>query len=630
MILKELKQLAEREGLMDLPDFECQQAAWLVTVSRAGRLVNFQSTHFIPPDQFDKEKPKKAAKFFLLPRETARTSGDRAFLFYDKAEYAFGLDPGAKQKNDKLASRFSLFRERIRACADETEDEGARAVLRFLDDLAEKRQTMDLPDGCAGNDLFVFIYEPDVDLPVVHRPKVQAYFEKLRREELEDSTETRQCLVTGTIGPPVRLFPTVKRVPGGSTSGVALVSFNDKAFESHGWSSNENAPMSRYAAESSSTALKRLLHPYYPDPDQPDISLPKRHLRLSDDTAVCFWSRESSGDDLCNSLTGMMEADPTSVAALYQCVWKGQAPDVGDPSAFYALTLSGTQGRALIRGWFESTVADVAQNIARHYGDLDMVWNTPPPKNGSLPPHMPLRLLLKSLAVRGEEKLIPKPWIAQMVDAALKGAPYPLAFFQKAVERYRAEITRTGHPKDGWNTLRLNDARAALIKAVLNRRIFEDGQQEVKKTMDPHNRNEGYLLGQLMAVMEKLQTEALGSINAGIVDKYFSGASATPRTVFTHLLKNAEHHLKKLRDKAGYEGTYRRQIGELISRFDPEKGFPTSLNQRQQGLFIIGYHQTRHWLWLTKEERQTWLLDHPDPPRAFRPAEKSSKNNEEE
>lgn len=52
-----------------------------------------------------------------------------------------------------------------------------------------------------------------------------------------------------------------------------------------------------------------------------------------------------------------------------------------------------------------------------------------------------------------------------MVRSALQGAPYPLSMLQRAVERQRAEIGR-----DTWADANRRDARAALIKAVLNRR----------------------------------------------------------------------------------------------------------------------------------------------------------------
>ena len=49
------------------------------------------------------------------------------------------------------------------------------------------------------------------------------------------------------------------KVPGGQTSGVAIVSFNERAYESLGKSQGDNAPVSEQAAFAYTTALNYLL-----------------------------------------------------------------------------------------------------------------------------------------------------------------------------------------------------------------------------------------------------------------------------------------------------------------------------------------------------------------------------------
>jgi CRISPR-associated protein Csd1 len=189
--------------------------------------------------------------------------------------------------------------------------------------------------------------------------------------------------------------------------------------------------------------------------------------------------------------------------------------------------------------------------------------------------------------------------------------------------------------------------------------------------MDPNNRNPGYLLGRLMAIMEKLQVEALqkeredddvlysGSdekhekqvvnINSTIVDRFFSGASATPKAVFPRLLANSKHHEKKLMEKDTSAALrYMRYIDEIISHFGVDlknnqlhklpEGFPRFLNSNDQGLFVIGYHHMRHWLWMKREEKKTWALEYSEKyphtaiPRAYiyRGKDDSSDGNSED
>jgi CRISPR-associated protein Csd1 len=174
-----------------------------------------------------------------------------------------------------------------------------------------------------------------------------------------------------------------------------------------------------------------------------------------------------------------------------------------------------------------------------------------------------------------------------------------------------------------------------LIKAVLNRRRRLDPKtakyKEVKRDMDPKNDSPGYSLGLLMAVLERLQQTAQGDLNATVVDRYFSSASSTPKIAFVRLMKNARHHARKVKDDPERRGmVYRieRMMDELAERFDPRSnGFPANLDLEQQGLFVLGYHQMRKWLWMKKEERSEWEKDNPDAPRAFIWAKEESANS---
>jgi CRISPR-associated protein Csd1 len=610
MILQALFQLAEQEHLVPDPDYEVRPVAWLVPIDVGGRLLPFRGTHVLSERNDGKAKP--LAKSFTVPRQPLRTSGDRAFFFCDKSEYVFGLLPsitaGAVRTSEKLGGRFALFREQIGACADATHDVAVDAVRQALDDVAAGRQQVRLPDDCQPNDLFAFIYAPDGDQLVHERRSVREYWKEQRRQAV-GSGASFQCAVTGQLMNEPGNFPKVKRVPGGTSSGVSLVSFNAPAFESYGLSSNENAPISRAAAEAAATALDRLLHPAYANPSRPNHTLARRHIRLSEDTVVCYWASSDHGEAFVDVFAPLLEIpdDPRVVGDTYRAIWNGRTVAPRDAGAFYALTLSGAQGRVVVRDWFETSVAEAVENLAQHFADLAIVRNTPPPRDRPLPPQLSLPTLLGALAPFGKKDQIPAALAADIVRAALRGSPYPVSLLQRALERTRAEIG-----KEEWSDLERRDARAALIKAVLNRRR-RTGQvtptyPEISAIMDPTNTQPGYLLGRLMAVIERLQQLALGDVNAGVVDRYFGAASATPRAVFVRLLKNARHHARKAKDdpqKGGSARWLERQIDAIAAPFDPKQnGFPAWLDLEQQGLFVLGYHQQRHALWTKREDRE--------------------------
>jgi CRISPR-associated protein Csd1 len=628
MILQALYRLAHREGLLEDPDYEPKPVAWLVRIGKDGRMLGIQGTHHIPPGEENRKKPKSVPKRFNVPREKPVTSGDRAFLLFNKSEYVFGLDPEKQRPKDKLETRFRLFKEKVRECADATADEGVRAVHVFLEDLAAGRQAVSLPADCAPNDLFAFVFADDECL-VSDRDKVRAYWKAMREigAGMEGAdNDTPHCLVSGAPCGLIDNFPTLKKVPGGTTSGVALVSFNKNAFESYGWKGNDNAPISRGAAEACGTALNRLLDTAYPDPKHPGQTLPHRSLRLSRDTAVCFWSAEKSGDEFCGIFGGLLKADPSNVREVYHSIWRGKCPEVENPSDFYALIISGSQGRAIVRDWFETSVAEAVRNLCIYFEDLDIVRNAPRSKDHDQPPHIPMSTLLESLSPQGASEKIPADLIPQLVRGALRGTPYPFSILQRALERVRAEIGSEGKDGlEGYQAKQRADARAALIKAFLNRRKRfhpkTTSYEEVQPDMDPNHSSQGYALGRLMAVLERIQQEAIGNVNASIVDRYFSGASAAPKSVFVRLLKNARHHVSKAKDdpaRGGIVFLLDKLVDELADRFDPKhNGFPSHLDLEQQGLFVLGYHQMRRWLWMNKEERAEWTRNYPAAPRAY-------------
>lgn len=621
MILEALYRLAEHEELVADPDFEVKPVAWLVRVGADGGFLGIEGTHFLPAAE-GRRKPKPRVKNMRVPRQPIRTSGDRAFFLCDKAEYALGLDPETnptkRRAPKKVATRFALFREQMRDCANATKDEGVLAVLSFLDSVARGELLLNIPDGCGPSDLVAFIYSPDIDKLIHDRPAVREYWRAHRTLEPDDEAGV-QCLITGeATGEPVN-FPLLKRLPGGTPSGVSLVSFNAAAFESYGWRGNQNAPISRAAGEAAATALNRLLHPAYPDPRPSSFGqpLPRRNFRISSDTVVAFWASDRAAEGFLDSLAALFNPDdPAEVGEQYRSLWRGRKVALSDPSRFYALTITGTQGRAMLRDWFEESVSEVATHLARYFADLDIVRNTPPPKGRDLPPHIPLHLLLGSLAPLGRSESIPAALATQFVNAALRGQPFPLAVLQKALERARAEIGR-----NQWADLARRDARAALIKAVLRRNT---SHQELGRDMDPNNTQPGYRLGRLMAVLERLQQTALGDVNATVVDRYFGAASASPQSVFPRLLKNARHHARKASDdpRGGSVAVWLdRQIGEILFPLGvqehrqglPYTGFPRHLSLEQQGLFVLGYHHQRHWLWMSREERDEWVRQHSEP-----------------
>jgi CRISPR-associated protein Csd1 len=588
MILTALNELAEREQLLASPHFEEKAVSYVLVINEAGRLLGIQGLS--EPAEGEKKPPKK---YFLVPRPLpgARRSGtkiDPAFLV-DNPSFVLGVNaPGDREKKSydakELAERQAGFRSLIAAIEEATGDAGLRAVRLFLDDVIARGQTVSVPEKLKSNELLAFRFEPDVGVLVHERPAVVEYWNRFRlSRESQGGGEraTFPCLVTNRPCRPVEKHPLIKKVPGGTPSGVALVSFNNETFESYGLEGNENAPMSREAAEAYTTALARLLDDTYPHP-RDRTPMPRRNFRLSDDTTVVFWSgSESAVLDLFGE--SIQHADPEAVAALYSATWKGRPVKLDDPSAFYALTISGGQGRATIRGWFESTVREVMLNVRRHFDDLKIVG-----RGAEEQQSFPLGQLLRRTAVQGKSENIAPGLAAAVFEAILKGWPYPRLLLDAAVRRARAE--RSIFPD-----------RAALIKAYLvrARRLgrLPSLFPEVKPMLDRDCAAPAYRLGRLFAVLEKVQADATNA-STTIRERFYGAASATPVVVFGQLLRKAPHHLAKL-DHAPF---FERLIQEILSALQPPNPFPLALNLEEQGLFALGYHHQRQDLFTKRSD----------------------------
>jgi CRISPR-associated protein Csd1 len=549
MILESLVELARREGLLANPDYVPLPVAWILAVGDEGRFISAIST---AGEAAPGKKPR--AKVLPIPRRIGRTSGAAADFLVDKSEYVLGVEPDGKRSREDLAERLGLFRTSVQEALAATKIPALAAVSGFLESDAERGQAIEhiAAQGYQSNDLFAF----QLHGQLVHElPEIQKYFSVLRRSV---AGTARQCLICGATAVPVKKHPSVK-VPGGTTSGVALVSFNSDAFESYGFSGNENACVCRDCADAYTTALNRLLSDRYPDPRNPGQTLPSRFVRLSPDTTALFWADEEAG--VLQLLKEFFDAPRVeSVRDLLEAPSRGTMPP-GVANRFYCLILSGGQGRAVLRGMHTGTVNQLERSVGAYFNSMDIDSERP----------LPLRRLLEALVLQGKLDNLPPELATEVFLAILFERKFPQTLLARAVGRCRAEQ-------------KVPRERAAILRAYLIRNL----RQEVSVGLDKTNTSVGYRLGRLMAVLERAQAAAQGNPNKTIVDRYYSAASTRPGTVFPRLVALAQHHIAKL--TGGLAAFYHSRVGDVM---DGIAGFPATLSMVEQGLFALGYYHQR-------------------------------------
>ena len=551
MILASLKDLAQREGLTEDLDYEPKPVAWVVSLDAEGHYLGL-----IPTAMPQGPKGKPVAKTMQIPRRAGRTSEDLADFLVDKPEYALGIVPDtdlSEKRMQRLEPRRRLFLAEVEKAATVTANADLKAVVAFLQSDSERSKCVGMlqQQSYASNDLLCF----DVQGRLVHEePQVRGYFSTQRAASGEKSS---QCLICGELRSPVDKHPSVQ-LRGGSSSGIALVSFNSAAFESFGWKRNENAPVCRNCAEAYTTGLRRLVSNRYPDPRHPGEFLPRRSVGLTGDTVAVFWADVES--ESLDWFADMFEKpDPQAVKSLLESPWKGR--DTPELSArFYCLLISGGQGRATIRGMHTGVLGDVEANVREYFSAIGRLAETP----------MPLFFLLRSLAVQGKADNLTPSLAGEVFLAILFGFKYPHLLLSSAVQRCRAEQ-------------KVSRERAAIFQLYFQRNLQ---RQELTMGLNRESPDTGYRLGRLLAVLERLQGQANNNLNKTIVDRYYGAASTRPVTVFPSLIHLAQHHASKARNA----GFFQKEIGEVL---DAVQSFPPHLSLEEQGLFALGYYHQR-------------------------------------
>lgn len=588
----------------DLPreGYTTERIAYVVTLDPDGVVAG------ITPWQAPDDKGKMRPRTMTVPRSFKRPGTiPKAFFLWDNSKYVLGVGVDKETKSQAtFPNHLAAFRELHQALLATTEDPGLLAIKRFLDDWTPER--FDLPpfkpDMLEAN--FAFRLQGDVGDDggprFLHdRPEARRIWE--RHDVPAEDAANAMCLVTGEAGPIAGVHPAIKGVMGGQSSGVSIVSFNKDAFTSYGKDQGGNAPVGRAVASGYVVALNALL-----------ASDSRNRVQIADATTV-FWAAPAASAsqediDWLEELAGGALDPPPAPTAEEEAdllkrteavntrrlrdtlaeLAKGRPMAEIDPrldpdTRFLVLGLAPNISRLSVRYWLDTTFGAFAANLAQHWADTRIEpwpWRTAQPS---------VKALLVETAMLRKFDNIPNNLTGELMRAVLSGGRYPRTLLAAVIGRMRADQE-------------VNGRRAAICRAVLVRdlrvennfpsRLTSDQQKkEYLVSLDRDEKNPGYRLGRLFAVLESAQRAALGKINATIRDRYYGAASATPAAVFPILMRTSTHHLSVLRkgDKGGLSVWFDKEIGDILSEMGSV--FPKSLAIEDQGRFAIGYYHQR-------------------------------------
>lgn len=583
MLLRELVDYAERLDREDnttvLPSgYQKVGIRWVINLNHEGRMVGepTQTTNGL-------EGKQERAKQFLAP-QLVRTVAIKAKLLADNAEYVLGKEREGSPIA-KVLQRHDAFVKTVQECANATHLPEVKSVARFLETV--NLELLELPSGIdPARDIFTFSVEGVLPIDL---PEVRSYWAKACQKINDNKQEAileAECLISGEYGPVMEREPVkIKGIPGGQTSGTNLISANKRAFESYGLSASQVAPVKVEYAEKYANALNHLLKSDY------------THLRIGPVVYV-FWAEDAPPLPVVDSLAkpdteNLLLADlfsgqtidlaisdrPEQVKKGLLSPWAGREFENIRANAFYAVSLSASGGRVVVRDHLTTTVGDAREKLRAYFKAQQMVASS-----GGIGNPLGIYALAGSLYRDANKEMSPTIPVS-LLEFALQGTPLPFAFLQQIVRRNRAE-RRVTYP------------RAALTKMVLISRGKEMTDMEKLRAERPEV---AYHLGRLLAALENIQKAAQPGINASIVDRFYGSASTTPAWVFGRLLNGAQNNLGKLRNsRPGIYIASEKRLQEIMGHI---QDFPPVLKVENQALFGLGYYHEKAHHWEQIKER---------------------------
>lgn len=516
--------------------------------------------------------------------EVTVTKKKETYLLIGSDENIFGItEKGVDKKHQLFMDKLMLYKDDLPALEpvfkfykDSNEDGLKKAIVdsvfRFTKDSISENITFMMLDGSV----------------ILKNSEVRNAITKHFNDNEQRQSNVRICSICGKSDSPVLDEPhgfihfkrryvkkdgtLVQTGMGHPTGQNTLVSYNEKVFESYGLVGNLNSSICVSCARNYIAALnyleskgnKKENHYHY-----------EHRVDISDSTIALFWTRKDVED--FNQFEAIIAPDSSYVKNMLESSWNGD-PRLGstvDTNMFYSITLS-PSARTAVRDWTAISLEDYKNNIAEWFRDIEIEG-----RDGKSF-YSPLKSMieatqkdLKSNEKPQQKDLYSKSRIGALLwNSAIKGRAYkiPLEMLQYSLSRI-------------WKGDSFSVARAAVIKLVINRNT----NKNMKSTLDESNTSVAYLCGRLFAVIESMQWKAMGNVNSGVKERFFTAAASQPAYVFGQLLtKNVTIYQRKI---GGYLA---KELNGIVGEISKNGRFPHRFSTIEQGEFALGYYFQRN------------------------------------
>ncbi|MDM9381846.1 type I-C CRISPR-associated protein Cas8c/Csd1 [Chlorogloeopsis sp. ULAP01] len=378
------------------------------------------------------------------------------------------------------------------------------------------------------------------------------------------------CLLTGENTNIVsRKMPMmVKGVPGSSTSGAAITSFDKAAYQSHGWEGNTNAPIGFESAVRFHKALEILM------------SRDANHKKIGRQAFV-FW-----GDVEGEGIDPQLWEDPSAAQGIF--VTPNQPSKLPSDRTlsrhFYLAALKGNKGRIAVSSWDECTSEQIKSSVKRFVKCQQLTSDTKA---------KPVWVLRNSAFFDPVKEYTDKITTA-LVKAALLGMPLPDEYAIRIMNRICQE-------QDVMRSL----VRAQALAFYLTTNVSMPTLPELEKRPTPEQ--VAYILGRIAFLMHRAQVTAQNLQKEDTnVTRSLKALSTTPAQVFPRLYYGCiAHHLEEKEGGAllfCIKKALDEEFAKFGSNFNPSIDLPDTLDVKAQACFFLGWGIRRAEFFTKSEE----------------------------
>lgn len=408
-----------------------------------------------------------------------------------------------------------------------------------------------------------------------------------------------RCYITGELTQPMTTVPVFQglNIVGGHTKGDSLICFDKDAYRSYGLEQAANASVSEEAMTAVNSALNELLK--------------KENSSTLAGAKNTHWYKEAPAIDILDALDIDIELDidikndetnadngkdnaedERKIKKLYKYIFDGKSLEKPD-NRYYMMSLSGVNGRVMIRSFDEGSYDELYYNITQWYNDLSLI-RADGKGEGSFPRLFVINTRLikyssdtKKISDRIKDEL--SGLEPQIMYAITHNTPLPDSVAARALAYIRSDMYSSSQDDGSSKKKQIDRISCQILKAWLNRKYKSQNKEEytIMAEINRESPSKAYQVGRLMAVYARIQSTALDDVNAGVVEKYYTSACTSPALVIGKLATMSQYHLSKI-DSKGLAVYFNRMLEEITEKIGCS--IPATFSMTEQAEFALGYY----------------------------------------